>query len=88
MRMGWNTKMYTGGRYIPIAELLAAGTHTVEYWGNAAEGWRPYLVSDGSGVPIGPHFSQEQGDRLNDLKEAAARAYGIQPSDVKRGRNW
>lgn len=83
MRGGWQEKTYWGGRFTPIADLLKSGSHTLESWGNAADGWWPYLVKAGSGIRVGPYFTT-----LRDLKEAAARAYGIQPGDVKRGRNW
>lgn len=84
----WQQRTFSGGRHRLIKELLAEGTHTLESWGNAKEGWWPYLVCDGAGISIGPHFCREYGDTLRDLKEAAARAYGVKPGDVKRGRNY
>lgn len=90
VRGGWRIRTTIGGDYCSIAMVLCAGAHRIEAWGNSKEGWWPYLVAthDGTGVCIGPRFSPELGDRLKDLKEAAARAYAIEPSAVKKGRNW
>ncbi|WGD31638.1 hypothetical protein AncyloWKF20_07415 [Ancylobacter sp. WKF20] len=88
--MGWSDRTMWGGEFVPVAELLKGGTHRIEAWGNSREGWFPYLVTphDGIGCQIGPYFGRDLGDTLRDLKQAAARAYGIEPRAVKLGRNW
>ncbi|UVK46763.1 hypothetical protein BPNPMPFG_002471 [Mesorhizobium sp. AR07] len=76
------------GKFHPIAELVAAGTHKVEIFGNAAEGWRVYLVwsDDSACISIGPLFHREFGETLRNCRESACRAYRL-PS-VKKTRNW
>jgi hypothetical protein len=85
---GWQERTMYDGKYQPIADLLKAGTHTLEAWGNSKQGWYPHLVRNGSGIDVGPCFDPQCGDRLRDLKAAAGRVYGIDPSSVKLGRNW
>lgn len=84
--MSWTRSTYTGGKFVPIADLITAGTHRLEAWGNALEGWVPYLVQGSIGIPIGPHFSPRHGGRLSDLKDAARRVYG--PVKVHKGRAY
>lgn len=88
MREVWKTRTYWGGQWVNVKELLEAGTHRIEAWGNSKEGWFPHLVSCDSGIDIGPYFGRDTGDTLRDLKEAAARAYGLEPRDIRKGRNW
>ncbi|TPJ33691.1 hypothetical protein [Mesorhizobium sp. B2-8-3] len=88
MRGGWRQWSYQGGQFALIKDLVATGAHRIEAWGNSKEGWWPYLVKDNAGVQIGPYFGPDDGSRLKDLKAAAGRAYGIDPKDVKLGRNW
>lgn len=85
---GWASRTMTGGRFTPITELLASGTHTLEYWGNSKEGWACYLCSAAMpdvGIAISPVFAREFGDTLRDLKAAARRAYG-ETITIRRGR--
>lgn len=88
MKGGWAERSYWGGQHQLIKDLVAAGAHRIEAWGNSKEGWWPYLVHGDSGLQIGPYFGPDQGDRLKDLKDAAARMYGIDAKDVKLGRKW
>ena len=40
------TSHNTSGREQTISTLLEGGAHSVEIWGNSADGFEPYLVSD------------------------------------------
>lgn len=81
----WTERTFFRGIYTPITELLANGSHVIEVWGCAADGWQAYLVRDGIGLPIGPVFHRDFGDTLRSLKAACERAYGVVP---KKGRDW
>ncbi|QIG74597.1 hypothetical protein EVC11_015 [Rhizobium phage RHph_I20] len=81
----WPDRSMHLGKFQPIAGLVAGGSHTLEIWGNSAEGWRVMLCRDGSGVQVSPLFTRADGDTMRGLKEACQRAYGVTPS---KGRNW
>lgn len=96
-RGGWTERSFHAGGCTLLKDLISAGTHRIEAWGCKQDGWQAYLVSDTtmpdgssltSGCPIGPLFHRDLGDRLKDLKDAAGRAYGIDPKTVKAGRRW
>lgn len=91
-----NSHHYTGGRNQTVADLLSetgATAHKLEAWGNAREGFAPYLVQtlpDGagstftSGIAVGPTYRTLAGLRLD-----ASRAYGNgRAVRVAQGRNW
>lgn len=78
----FQTHHYTGGANRLVSALIKERSHTVEAWGNTREGFTPYLVSDGSGVPIGPWFR-----RLHDLRDGVQCAYGM-GIKVRQGRNF
>lgn len=97
MARGWANSSFHDGRYQRIEDLIKAGTHRVEIWGNANDGWWPYLVSDTkmedgttstSGVQVGPCFDKLCGETMRDAREAAARCYGIATEAVRKGKNW
>lgn len=93
MRNGWTLRTMHLGQYRLVSELIAEGTVTIEAHGNSREGWMPYLIRkmpDGfeACLEIGPWFNPREGDRLCDLRAAAARIYGIDPKQVKHGQNW
>lgn len=89
MRNHCNTlsaRHYTGGKNNLIADLLRAGSHRVETWGNSREGFSVFLLAGppyDSGVEIGSGRYTRRGD----ADAAIRRAYG---TDVRvyRGRNW
>ena len=74
---------YTGGRSHLVADLVAAGTHTLEIWGSAVDGFEPYLVSDGAGVSL----SSGRYSLRRDCVAACRRAYG-EAIAIHRGRHW
>ncbi len=86
MSTGWQEGTTWGGTWRLVRELIAEGSHHVEAWGNARDGWVPYLVNGNAGVPVGPRFSLRTGGRLRDLRAAAARMYSIEPESVKVDR--
>ena len=82
-----NTHNYTGGRYTPIAELIANKSHVLEAWGNSREGYELYLVSLGDGTLQSGCSVSERFRRLRDLRQAAKDHYGADVV-VPIGRNW
>jgi hypothetical protein len=82
--MTLQTHTYTGGRNRLVADLVADRSHKVEAWGNAREGFAPYLVDrdDVGGLSIGQRYRTLSGLRLD-----VARAYG-QGLKVRVGRAW
>ncbi|MER8924294.1 hypothetical protein [Mesorhizobium sp. M0859] len=88
MRNLWTERTMWQGKFQPVSELVAAGSHKVEIFGNTAEGWQAFLV-DAAGpacLSIGPIFHREFGETLRDCKASACRAYRL-PS-VKKTRDW
>lgn len=76
------------GKWADISDLLAAGTHKIEAWGNAREGYYPYLVSVAQpniGLNVGRGTAER---RLRDLRETVAQQYRIRPEDIRKGRGW
>jgi len=82
-----DTHNYTGGRYIPIAELIANKSHVLEAWGNSREGYGLYLASLGDGTSQSGCWVSERFRRLRDLRQAARDHYGAGVA-VPIGRNW
>ena len=83
---GWADRTMHQGQYALIADLVAAGSHRIEAWGNGKEGWTPHIVSvaqPNAGLAIGPTFWVDMGDRLKDLRAAAGRSYNMDPKAVK-----
>lgn len=80
-----STFNYTGGASQPIADLIAAGTHRIEAWGNRREGFTPYLTAApdfNAGVSVSSgHYS-----RLSDLRMACQIKYGAKR--IPQGRNF
>lgn len=75
---------YTGGRSQRIRELLRAGGHHVEAWGNSREGFEAFIVGADrqSGTSISDVYR-----RLKDLRAAAKDQYGDEIT-VQIGRNY
>jgi hypothetical protein len=71
------------GRYQLVADLVTAGAHSLEIWGNARDGFEPYLVSGDSGVSL----STGRFTLRRDCYAACRRAYG-QSISIHCGRNW
>jgi hypothetical protein len=94
---GWTSTTLHGGRWRDVKTLIAEGSHRIEVWGSAEDGWQAFLVDDletaegrkfTSGCAVSPIFHRQFGDTRKDLKAAAQRAYGVDPDRIKRGRNW
>ena len=81
-----NATHYTGGKNNLIADLIAAGTHRAELWGNSREGFTVYLTAapdHSAGIPI----SSGTYTLRRDAVAACRRAYGA-AIKVPTGRNW
>lgn len=90
MKSAWTERTMWQGKFQPISDLVAAGSHKVEIFGNTAEGWQAYLV-DAAGsacISIGPIFCRAFGDTLSHCRQAAARCYRLPVVSVKKTRNW
>ncbi len=81
-----NSHNYTGGKNNLIADLIAAGSHRVETWGNSREGFTVYLT-DAPGFHIGCALSSGPYTLRRDAVAACKRVYGAR-TQVFRGRNF
>lgn len=86
MFKGWSEHTFTGGKLQRIADLVAAGTHELQVWGNRHDGWCIYLVSKAMptvGIDVSPVFHVDYGDTRRALIEACERTYGVRPKVVR-----
>lgn len=82
-----NERHYTGGRDNLIADLIRDGSHRLEAWGNAREGFTLYLTSAADAHSSGCQISSGAYTLRRDLVAACRRTYG-DGVKVFNGRNW
>ncbi|QPC91494.1 hypothetical protein [Mesorhizobium sp. INR15] len=82
--------MMSQGKFQPIADLVASGSHKVEIFGSAADGWQAFLVDadDLCCISISGIFHRATGDTMRACRDGAARCYGLPVSSVKKTRDW